>query len=235
MSPSTLSEEGRRDLIARQHRALYGSESSAFLPQGLYSDSGEPHEGGGQPSSAGVGRGKSPTGTDPFGMGSRPALGDNPSQAPSASHDNSRAEKTASPSTGPAPPSFGNFEPASQSTGKPPSPSTGEEGHSRTMSKSTTAPVGSGMGPIGSRPGGQQGPSQGLNKRTTSPLPSSLSYGAFNSNDPSNPERVPSSNSNPVNQKEGPVQGQGSGPGMGWGTGSGVWGSNKIGTTSVWG
>jgi len=85
------------------------------------------------------------------------------------------------------------------------------------------------MGPIGSRPNAQAAPSQSLNKRTTSPLPSSMGYN-FGTNEQI-ADRAPSSNSNSNAPKE-----SSSGSGMGaWGTGSGVWGNNKIGTTSVWG
>lgn len=210
LSPSTLSEEGRRDLIARQHRALYGEGTGMMSP-------GEeaPRELSGNinaPIGAGP-RGPSPRAMDPFGAPGQGGPGD-------ASQDPSRGEKTTSPS-GQAGPGFGTFE------GKSATPPTGEEGqHSRQLSKSTTAPLTGGMAPIGSRPNPQN---QSISKRTTSPLPSALSYG-FGSNDPNN-ERSNSSNSNSNAPKEGSNN-----AGMGaWGTGSGVWGSNKIGATSVWG
>jgi hypothetical protein len=37
LSPAAMSEEGRRELIARQHRALYGNDSPAFYPPGTSS------------------------------------------------------------------------------------------------------------------------------------------------------------------------------------------------------
>ena len=111
-----------------------------------------------------------------------------------------------------------------------PTPTAGDDNsHTRHLSKSTTAPLQGGMGPIGSRPNTQHAANPSLNKRTTSPLPSSMSYG-FGSNEQVN-ERSTSSNSNSNAQKE-----SGNNPAIGtWGTGSGVWGSNKIGQTSVWG
>ncbi|KAL6245128.1 hypothetical protein RBB50_007903 [Rhinocladiella similis] len=222
MSPSTLSEEGRRELLARQHRALYGGEGSAFMGQVPY---GENQAGPGSESAPGAVRGQSPRGADPFGMGGQGPQGEGASQ----STDISRGDKAASPVGQPSA-GFGGLDAAVSSSGKVPTPPSGEESsHSRTISKSTTAPVtGGGMGPIGSRPGGQQGPNQPLNKRTTSPLPSSLGYG-FVTNE-QNADRAGSSNSNANNQKESGSSGMGA-----WGTGSGVWGSNKIGTTSVWG
>jgi hypothetical protein len=220
MSPSTLSEEGRRDLIARQHRALYGNEGTGPTGQSPYGAEGvgAQDQTGAVPGSAGP-QGSSQRGSDPFG-----GQGDAPGQG-QGGPDTNRLEKTASPSAQPAP-GFGSFEASMQSSGTNRSPSTGEDpSHARQISKSTTAPLSGGMGPIGSRPNTGTAPNQGLNKRTTSPLPSALGY-AFGNNEPVT-DRAPSSNSN-TNPKES--------SGMGtWGTGSGVWGSNKIGTTSVWG
>lgn len=231
MSPSTLSEEGRRDLIARQHRALYGSEGAAFVGQVPFTaeDVASRDQAGGAPTNApGPVRGPSPRGVDPFSMQGQGSQGEGSVQGTSSGQDGSFAEKTASPSAQISA-GFGTFESPVQASGKAPTPPSGEESsHSRQISKSTTAPV-PGMGPIGSRPNAQQGPNQTLNKRTTSPLPSSLGYGFAPSEQ--NMDRAGSANSNPNAQKE-----SSSNSGMGaWGTGSGVWGSNKIGTTSVWG
>lgn len=208
MSPSTLSEEGRRELIARQHRALYGGEGSGFSGQSGFGEDAATHEQGGNANSAAASgaRGPSPRGVDPFGGSSQSAQGDSGLQGD---------RRTGSPTI---------------QQGKAPTPPTGDEPtHSRQISKSTTAPLSGNMAPIGSRPNTQQIPVQSLNKRTTSPLPASLGYG-FGSAEQGN-ERSGSSNSNPNNQKETPGASS-----MGtWGTGSGVWGSNKIGATSVWG
>lgn len=211
MSPSTLSEEGRRELIARQHRALYGNDAAGLAgSQSHFEDANNRDLGGNVPTSAPGGtRGQSPRGIDPFS-----AHGQGQDNSPQSLHSGDR--KAASPTT-------------QSGSGKIPTPPNGEEsGHSRHISKSTTAPLTGGMGPIGSRPSGQHVPVQSLNKRTTSPLPSSLGYG-FGGGDLNN-ERSQSSNSNANNQKDSNT------PSMGtWGTGSGVWGSNKIGATSVWG
>jgi len=219
MSPSTMSEEGRRELIARQHRALYGNESGGFAPQAMYGDENNGRDQTGNvPLSAGP-RGNSPRGIDPFGMTGQASQGENTSQSGSGGQEAGRGDKTGSPT----------FDGPTQQSAKSPTPATGEEGHSRQVSKSTTAPVGGGMAPIGSRPSTQQAPNPGISKRTTSPLPSSVNYG-FGNNE-QNDERAASSNSNSNNQKDSTA-----GSGMGaWGTGSGVWGSNKISTTSVWG
>src|SRR5256886_4493046 len=74
MSPSTLSEEGRRGLIARQHRALYGNEGAAggVAPQGGYSEDGNAQRdsSSGVPTLSARGiRGDFPRGMDSVGMG----------------------------------------------------------------------------------------------------------------------------------------------------------------------
>lgn len=203
MSPSTLSEEGRRELIARQHRALYGPDGPGFSPSNQYNADGNPTEQStqGQNNNQSGMRGPSPRGVDRFGM---------PSQTDNGQQNNEG--KTTSPS--------------SHQQGKAPTPPTAEDSaHSRTISKSTTAPVTGSMGPIGSRPNQQHTSGQPLNKRTTSPLPGSLGY-AFGAGDQNN-ERNSSSTSNTAPKDNS------ANPGIGaWGTGSGVW-SNKIGA-SVW-
>ena len=210
MSPSGISEEGRRDLLARQHRALYSNEPNMLgTPTGFSGDEAPRVQSG----SAGMGgpRGPSPRGMDRFGPPGAGTPQDNPEQ--------SRSDKPSGP------PTFGGFE-------QVPTNSAGvaeEGGHSRQLSKSTTAPLTGGMAPIGSRPGPQN---PALNKRTTSPMPAGLSYG-FGVTDPNN-ERSTSSNSNNNGPKD-PSTNAAMGA---WGTGSGVWGNNKIGganSTSVWG
>ena len=220
MSPSTISEEGRRDLIQRQHRALYGGDQAAFvgqLPFSAEDNNSRDPSGSISTSATGAPRGPSPRGTDPF------VLQTDGGTAPG--QEASRGEKVTSPATQSQ--GFGNFD--ASASGKEPTPPTGEESsHSRQISKSTTAPIMGGMGPIGSRPSTQQAPSQSINKRTTSPLPSSLGYG-FGSAE-QNADRAGSSNSNANNQRESSNTNMGT-----WGNSSGVWGSNKTGTTSVWG
>lgn len=200
-SPSGISEEGRRDLIARQHRALYGNDGTLLNPA-----SGYPEEGRDQSGTTPIGgpRGPSPRAMDRFG-----APGQGPSQ--DSVQDQQRGDKAGGSNV---PPTFGGFDQAATSPA-----AVDDNSHSRQLSKSTTAPLGGGMAPIGSRPNTQNQP---LNKRTTSPY----GFGATEQNN----ERSTSSNSNNNTQKEGSTN-----PSMGtWGTGSGVWG-NKIGATSVWG
>lgn len=200
MSPSTLSEEGRRELIARQHRALYGPDGSGFSPQGSYtpdtgiSEQGPPNQGPGPQNM----RGPSPRhGVDPFGGQQQQEIIPQPS-----------AEgKTTSPNA--------------HQQGKAPTPPVDDSTHQRAISKSSTAPVQGGMGPIGSsRP---NLPGQNLNKRTTSPLPGGLAYGSFNIAEVN--ERSSSQTSGGANQS--------TNPGIGAWPASGVWGT-KIGGSNVW-
>ena len=226
MSPSTISEEGRRELIARQHRALYGNEGPPFIPSSGFGDdpsNRDPAAAGKGPAGA-SGRGPSPRGMEPFGMPGQPAQASEVSSQ--ATVPEPGREKATSPAgqTG-----FGSYEGANQSTAQASTPPIGEESsHTRQLSKSTTLPLTGGMGPIGSRPTAQQAPGHGIKQRTTSPLPPSLSYG-FNAAEQHN-ERSNSSNSNSAAKENAPNPTLGA-----WGTGSGVWGSNKIGATSVWG
>jgi hypothetical protein len=235
-----MSEEGRRELLARQHRALYGNDASNFLPQGGFGEEGPSGRDSGSnvpTSGAGAMRGSSPRAADPFGMGQvsnqqtsvdkANATGSMPNQ------DGGRVETATSPATGAAPTQFGKIDTAVQQTGNSSTSPTGAESPNRGVTKSTTAPIGSGMGRIGSRLSQQQPPpSQSINKRSTTPLTSPMNNFGFGSTTEqvNNNERSNSSNSNPpAGQKE-------ASSGMGaWGTGSGVWGSNKIGATSVWG
>ena len=238
MSPSTMSEEGRRELLARQHRALYGNDANNFLPQGGFGDEGASGRESGStipPTAVGGMRGNSPRTADPFGMGQvsgQQAPVDKANPASSISHQEvGRAEIATSPTTGNAPAQFGNIDTTVQQPGNTSTPSAGGESPARGVTKATTAPIGSGIGPIGSRLSQQPPPSQSINKRSTTPLTSPMNnYGFGPSEQANNNERSGSSNSNPSAAQKEPSSGMGA-----WGTGSGVWGSNKNGATSVWG
>ncbi|KAL2401321.1 hypothetical protein ABEF93_004964 [Exophiala dermatitidis] len=231
MSPNNMSEEERRELIARQHRALYG-EAGAFVNQIPFTSEDAANRDPGttvHPAPGGAVRGPSPLGGDHFGVTGQAQQGESNVQGAGSGPDGARIEKASSPSTQGSS-GFGNLDASIHSSGQAPTPPSGDDSsHARHMSKSTTAPVNSGMGPIGSRPNAQQATGQTLNKRTTSPLPPALGYG-FGPSD-QNADRVNSAAPASNATKE-----SSSNPGSGaWGTGSGVWGSNKIGTTSVWG
>jgi hypothetical protein len=239
MSPSTMSEESRRELLARQHRALYGNDASNFLPQGGFGEEGTSARDSSSniPTTAAGGmRGNSPRTADPFGMGQlagQQATADKANPASSIPHqDVGRAETATSPATGTAPAQFGNIDTSIQQPSNSSTSPTGGESPTRGINKSTTAPIGSGMVPIGTRLSQQQPPpSQSINKRSTTPLTSPMNNFGFGSSEQTNSnERSASSNSNPP-----AAQKEASAGIAAWGTGSGVWGSNKIGATSVWG
>lgn len=180
MSPNAMSEEGRRDLIARQHRALYGENSS------LYSNN--------NPTSnqdvrvSGAGRNPSPLAFDPFGMQASNASGEGSVQMPPRGDKDTtggaqevRANGNASPPSNQNPSFslFDNSQQASRTSNSSPGGSPPRQG---------TKPNGSGVAPIGTRPAAGQGQPAGapLGKRATTPLPSPLGYNSFNASEQNN-------------------------------------------------
>jgi len=232
-----MSEDERRELIARQRNALYG-EGANYPENGAFDENGTPRPGtqgsGSQSAATAAGlRGHSPLAFDHFNASSNnqaegpnaPAAAENPAgNGPATGSQRSRANSTSSPSSNPQS-SFSLFESAAQQSsrtstsspgGSPPRPGKG--------------PTSSGVAPIGTRPSGQA-TNPALNKRSTTPLPSPLSYG-FAANEESTGEkdtRAPSAASNPNAQPQADV-------GLGWGSKGGVWGKNSLGVqASVWG
>jgi hypothetical protein len=238
-SPAAMSEESRRELIARQHRALYGNESPAFFPLGSLGDDAHstradnPNSATPTSSSGGV-RGASPRAVDPFGLGQSQPDGLVQGGAPSAGRQSpARANSTRSPSSG-ANASYGLYDGnVEQSTTSTSSPGGAESPSSRQLSSKPSAAIGS-VGPIGSRPSQpatSQATNPALNKRSTTPLPSPLGLGFTPSESAAVNERSASATSNHanVNSKENAFA-------SGWGTNSGVWGSKNLGVqASVWG
>lgn len=235
LSPAAMSEESRRDLLARQHRALYGNDSPAFFAAGSYADDAsrpDSQGGTGTPSSATGVRGPSPRGVDPFGLSHAhtpgPASTDGVVHTPTAAsalQSPTRANSTSSPSSG-INPVFGN--PADQPVTSTSSPG-GADSPSRTAtSKPTAGPIGS-VGPIGSRPipTTSSVPNPGLTKRSTTPLPSPLGF-SFTAGDTVHDHSVSSTGIPPTSATGAPV---------GWGNGGGVWGSKSgLGVQApVWG
>ena len=252
ISPSAMNEEDRRELIARQHRALYGSENNQSLEGGSFGDeshtprpslptSGNTNNGG---------RGPSPRTYDPYAVGknqaqaaiagagaqlnaneqSQQAHPTGPSPKPQQ-QQRSRADSTSSPASNPPSQSFSLFENAAQQSSRT---STSSPGGSPPRQAKTTSSV----APIGTRPAQSQTTNTVLNsKRSNTPSPSPLGFGFAQNNDSLNPlsnsgnERSTSAASNPTlsGNKD---------AGMAWGTGSGVWGNNNTNKSlqaSVWG
>lgn len=190
MSPSTnanananagatgMTEDDRRDLIARQHRALYGNESNMYTgdPSGNHTISQDARVPNGNPP-PGAFRGTSPY--DAFGLQSGGPT--------NASTSAIMKQQTGDKEQGQRSRANSNSSPASN-TNKNSYVFDNQQQSSRT---STTSPGGSpphnkpstsnnNVAPIGTRPAQQPvGPPQpgNLQKRSTTPLPSPLSYG----------------------------------------------------------
>ena len=227
-----MSEEERRELIARQRSALYGE--GAYPENGGFDDNGTPRpgtQGSGSQSATGI-RGHSPLAFDHFNaQGQQGENASQQAQEPQSAtqapgQQRSRANSTSSPSSNPTS-SFSLFDSAAQQSSRTSTSSPG--GSPPRQGKAPT----SGVAPIGTRPSGAQAPNPALNKRSTTPLPSPLSYGfAASSNDEttdSKDGRTTSAASNPNSQAQQDVA-------LGWGSKSGVWGKNSLGVqASVWG
>ena len=241
-----MNEEDRRELIARQHRALYGNENSPYVEGGNFGDeSSTPRptiQAAGNLNTGG--RGTSPRSYDPYAMGQNTAHGvitdaggqlNAPESAatgpsPKPQQGRSRADSTASPASNPPSQNYSLFENAAQQSSRT---STSSPGGSPPRQAKTSNP---GVAPIGTRPSQNQVSNAGLTKGSTTPSPSPLGYGFtsegqnLNANSNSN-ERSTSAASNPSggNNKDSSM-----GNGSAWGTGSGVWGNKSL-QASVWG
>ena len=244
ISPNSTNDEDRRELIARQHRALYGNDGGSYYDGsnfGMDSHTPRPNAQAGGPSGAAAsGRGPSPLSYNSFGTNQEQRQIETAPQhngneqsntkgpSPKSQQSRSRANSNSSPASASNPQNFSLFENAQQSSrtstsspgGSPPRPT-----------KASTGPIGSGVAPIGTRPAQGQAVHPALNKRSTTPLPSPLSYGfapnetaatSSNAN-----ERSTSAASNP------PAGGKESNmTNINWGSSSGVWGKAPLG---VWG
>lgn len=251
-----MNDEDRRELMARQHRALYGSDAGAFYERGNFGEDNHTPlpltQPPGASSSATSAREPSPLTYNSFGLSqnqvqsasSEPtgpfSASEQPQQTTSKGpspkpqqvpQQRSRANSTSSPASNAQ--SFSRFENAAQQSSRT---STSSPGGSppRPATKSATAPIGTGVAPIGTRPQ-NQAVNPALSKRSTTPLPSPLSYGfapneSLTTSSAGN-ERSTSAASNPsAGAKDSNI---GS---MGWGSSSGVWGKNPLGVqASVWG
>lgn len=242
MSPNTaMSEDERRELIARQHRALYGNDSSLYPEQTSRPVSQDARVA----PTLGV-RGNSPLAYDPFGLQGQNNSGEPAVQMPPRGGEQQQQQQngqysgpnsTSSPSSNPTA-NFSHLENTQQSSrtsnsspgGSPPRDGAQKGGQPGTANNPA---------PIGTRPtatqqqSGQQQGSNNLQKRSTTPLPSPLSYG-FSANDQQGNERSTSASSNPSSS----VADKSVPSGLGWGSNSGVWGSSKTSLgvqASVWG
>lgn len=252
ISPSAMNDEERRDLIARQHRALYGNDGAAYYGSDSESHTPRPigQSSGGATNSA-AGRGPSPLAFDAFGM-SQNQMQAGPSEnaahyanneqgqqqnatngpSPKPTQQRSRANSTSSPSSNNQ--SFSLFESTAQQSSRTSTSSPG--GSPPRQTKASNGTIGTAVAPIGTRPAQSQAANPALSKRSTTPLPSPLSYG-FAPNENANANTSSNANERSTSAASNPQIGaKDAGMSMGWGSSSGVWGKNPLGVqASVWG
>lgn len=210
MSPTTLSEDDRRELIARQHRALYGTESSLYSPD----EAAPRHSQDVRVAGLASARGASPLAFDPF-----VAQGNAPAEAaaqmtPQEQSLPERRTSTSPPSANPAHSSQkqGSGASASSAGGSPP------------LVQGRKASTAAGVAPIGTRPVQPQVASA---KHSTNPVTPAMNYGFTPIEQTVSGERSASAASNPALAEK--TAGL-----AGWGSNSGVWGPSKM-QASVWG
>lgn len=206
-----MSEEDRRELIARQHRALYGDNSQLYVG----SDSSSPRplsqDARVLAGAGGSGHGSSPLAFDAF---TSATAGDSglPLAATTAGPSASPRDGTQSPQSAVAAGKqfamFDSAQAAAKASGN--APSLDAAGHASKVSQGGVAPIGT--RPIGGVPG----------KRNTPPAPSPLGFGGAGERSQSAASNAPSSAPN-----------QEKGVGLGWNSGSGAWGPSR--QASVWG
>lgn len=220
-----MSEDERRELIARQRSALYG-EGASYPENGAYVD----ETGAARPGAPGLSTGPASH------RGPSPLTYDYPRGAPEANAQppnegqGSRANSNASPQSNPAN-SKGPFDSAVQQASRT---SNSSPGGSPPRQGGAPGQTGNTVAPIGTRPSGAaQAPNPALNKRSTTPLPSPLSHGfSASGNGDENGQSVSASGA-PSNPPSAAPDGY-----NGWGNRPGVWGKQASGLgvqASVWG
>lgn len=215
MSPTGMSEEDRRELIARQHRALYGNESNLYTNDG---SSPRPVSQDARVLSNVPPHGNSPMGFNAYGAPG--SASDGAPQKPGIPQGQSRSRSNSTASPAVIQTQFAMFDNGQQAAAQP-APASPSGSPTRAGAKPSGNAA---VAPIGTRPG------QGA--RNTPPVPSPLGYGFGNEKSTTEPkERSQSSASNP------PGSGTEKPPGLGWSGNNGKngpWGPNKM-QASVWG
>ncbi|KAH8886473.1 hypothetical protein GQ53DRAFT_658179 [Thozetella sp. PMI_491] len=236
LSPGSMSEDDRRDLIARQRSALYGE--GPFAETGGYVDeTGTPRPGIPGPNAPPTMRGHSPLAYEygrappPHGDGvGSPAEGAQGAQS-GGPNERSRANSNSSPQSNPSG-QKGVFDAPIQQSSRTSASSPG--GSPPRQGAPGSKPGQSTVAPIGTRPtASNQSGNPALNKRSTTPLPSPLSQGYTASGNDENANPTGATQSNPNS-----ASAEGNVGLSGWGNRSGaVWGSKSgLGVqASVWG
>ncbi|ORY60702.1 uncharacterized protein BCR38DRAFT_44961 [Pseudomassariella vexata] len=225
LSPGSMSEDDRRDLIARQRSALYGDTSSGENG-GFGDENGAPRSGApGLSTGPSSHRGHSPLAYD-YSRGAPEGV------APARDGQGSRAGSNASPQSNPSNskgPFDNTIQQASCTSNSSPSGSPPRQGNASNQTGNNT------VAPIGTRPAGAAQPTNpALNKRSTTPLPSPLSHGyTASGNGTGNVEENNPAPGAPPNPSSATPDGY-----NGWGNRPGVWGKQTSGLgvqASVWG
>ncbi|KAK3940607.1 hypothetical protein QBC46DRAFT_123753 [Diplogelasinospora grovesii] len=242
LSPGSMSEDERRELIARQRSALYG-ENSFGENGGFVDETGAPRPGlppAGQAGPASL-RGHSPlafeygrtpsTHADAGSQPSQPSVEGGQGSQSAAPNERSRANSS-SPQSNPSG-SKGAFDaPAAQQVTRTSASSPG--GSPPRQGPPASKPAQGAVAPIGTRPSVSAAPSHpALSKRSTTPLPSPLSQGYTASGNDEN-----STVSSGAPSSSTPAAAEGSNVGFsGWGGRPNGWGSKSgLGVqASVWG
>lgn len=242
-----MNEEDRRELIARQHRALYGNDGASFYETANFGEESNTPRPSAQP--AGTPTSAAGRGPSPHGLGlnqaqpqsvhpenqvqysapeqntqSQPS-GTTKGPSPKPQQPRSRANSTSSPISNPQ--NFSLFENTTQQSSRTSTSSPG--GSPPRQTKVATAP-------IGTRPTSNQATVSALSKRATTPLPSPLSYGFAPAENPSSGTSGNERSTSAASNTSAGAKESGMGSSMTWGGNSGVWGKNSLGVqASVWG
>lgn len=142
-----MNEDERRELIARQHRALYGNDAALYNPDG----SAPRQSQGSRASVSGSVRGPSPLAFDPFGMQAQPGA-ESAVQMPVREHIQANTVPESRKSTTPPSsnlPTFGMMDSVHQSSRTSGSPPTASPPASQNTKASAIA---GNVAPIGTRP-----------------------------------------------------------------------------------
>ncbi|KAI0120718.1 hypothetical protein BJ170DRAFT_588962 [Xylariales sp. AK1849] len=223
LSPGNLSEDGRRELIARQRSALYGDGPYPENGGGYVDENGATRPGApGLSTGPSSHRGPSPLAYD-YGRGAP--------EGTQQAHEG-QSSRNASPQSNP-PNGKGPFDSAVQQVSRTSNSSPGSSPPRQGGAPGHSAPA---VAPIGTRPSGApQAPNPALNKRSTTPLPSPLSHGFSASGHGDENGQGISTSGAPSNPPSAAPEGY-----NGWGNraGTSVWGKQSSGLgvqASVWG
>jgi hypothetical protein len=213
-----MSEEERRELIARQRNALYGEGS--YVDENGITRPGAPN-----------GRGPSPLAFHNEAAAAAAKDGTAATPAAGQAQDENRSNNASSPASSAAP--FQSFEKVQQQSNR-----TSNSASPGGSPPRAGAPAQGGVAPIGTRPAAGQAANPALKRSTTPGLPSPLGYGYNGAGAQADGDKAPAKGDRSVSASSNPSQGESPNVGSlgGWGAKSGVWGKSNLGVqASVWG